>query len=123
MHGVKEPVILDRETVEKLAKAFGSAEPQPKSSDKPILQRTSVTGAETIRDTCNRTERGLDDVKATMESRGSPLRRKGAVLEFARPNKTDQSHSISGSLGVVTKEGNDYLKNWSTNDPLLPVRP
>lgn len=122
MHGAKEPVILDRETVEKLAKAFGAADPQPKSSDKPILQRTSVTGAETIRDTCNRTERGLDDVKAEMESMGYPLRPNGGVSHFVRPNKTDQSHSISGSLGVVTKEGNYYLKNWSTNGPLLPVR-
>ena len=94
--------------------------PKPEIVDYGPADRPSVAG-ETPSDAFNRSEKGVDIIRSEMEGLGYTFSRKEDHWVFCRPNKTDFSNAISGTLGRRTKSGNYFLRNWSTSDCTFPA--
>ena len=72
-------------------------------------------------DDFNRSGRGFDCLIQELRARGYSVRQSAAMkATFTRPNKTDMSFSISGTIGSLSKNGNLLLRNFSTSDPTFP---
>jgi peptidyl-tRNA hydrolase len=69
-------------------------------------------------DEFNRSERAVEIVKQELRSAGYTVITKGdGTAEFVRPGKTSGINEISGTVGLVSGNGNILLNNFSTNDP------
>jgi len=73
----------------------------------------------------NKDPRALDVLQAAMESVGYSVHESttgpAGPRAYVRPGKTDFSaFSISGSIGLRTRNGNFCVKSFSTSDSLLP---
>ena len=71
---------------------------------------------ETPRDSFDKSQDAVYIVKSAMESQGYVFHDRGNHYSYTRPNKTDASFSVSGTLGRLNTNGKPYLKNFSTSD-------
>ncbi len=65
----------------------------------------------------SRSRDGVEKLRELMEAEGYTFTPNQGYYSFTRPNKTDHSFKISGTLGRVNSRGNYYLRNFSTSDP------
>ena len=73
-------------------------------------------GGETPRDSFDRSTEAVHIVKSAMEAQGYVFHDKGDHYSYTRPNKTDASFAVSGTLGRINTNGKPFLKNFSTSD-------
>ena len=71
---------------------------------------------ESPRDSFDRSTEAVHIVKSAMEAQGYVFYDRGDHYSYTRPNKTDASFSISGTLGRINTNGKPFLKNFSTSD-------
>ena len=76
---------------------------------------------ETPRDSFDRSREAVEVLKSQMEGLGYIFYSKGDHYSYTRPNKTDASFAVSGTLGRINNSGKPYLKNFSTSDPHFAV--
>ena len=89
--------------------------PPKQATEAPVTSSATNTG-DTPRDSFDRSRSGMEALRSAMESVGYVFTRKGEEYEYVRPDKTDFTHSISGTLGRVDTKGKPYLRNFSTSD-------
>ncbi len=89
----------------------------PKAQQTPeFFESNNIRSGTSPVDDFNTSNQGVEEVRAEMEKRGYVFTRKSDHYTFLRPNKSDFSFSISGTLGRKNTLGNYYLKNFSTSD-------
>lgn len=72
-------------------------------------------------DKFNTSQDGVTILRREMESHGYKFTDKGdGRFTFIRPNKSDYTYSISGTLGRRSSSGNIALRNFSTSDNTFP---
>ena len=76
---------------------------------------------ETPRDSFDKSRDAVYIVKSAMETQGYVFHDKGDHYSYTRPNKTDASFAVSGTLGRLNNNGKPYLKNFSTSDANFDV--
>ena len=92
-------------------------QPTPSVDNIDIADRYSDRmGGETPRDSFDRSTEAVHIVKAEMEAQGYVFHDKGDHYSYTRPNKTDASFAVSGTLGRINTNGKPFLKNFSTSD-------
>ncbi len=67
-------------------------------------------------DAFNTCPQAVEYIRAGLEARGYVFTRRSDHYEYIRPNKSDMSFSVSGTLGRRNSNGKYYLKNFSTSD-------
>ncbi len=95
---------------------------RPKREDKPVEAPVPSVDdwdrgtGESPRDSFDKSRDAILILRQAMEAQGYVFFDKGDHLSYTRPNKTDMSFPVSGTLGRINRSGKYYLKNFSTSD-------
>lgn len=97
---------------------FRPSKPKPETSYSDIEDMGGYEriSGETPRDSFDSSTDAVYTLKSAMEAQGYVFHERGGYFNYTRPNKTDASFAVSGTLGRVNNNGKPYLKNFSTSD-------